>query len=52
MSKTEKGAKKGKPVSPDKMSKASAKGQVELNEEDLKRVSGGVFVKGESWIKT
>jgi len=36
---------KGKPGSPDALAKADKPGEIELSEEDLKKVSGGMAIK-------
>jgi len=52
MSKSDRGAKKGKPtISPSKLAKTNIKGKAELSEEDLKRVSGGGNAKVAGWIE-
>jgi len=54
MNKNAKVAKPAKaPASPDKLAKPKVKGQVELDEEELKRVSGGAgwHKATEKWIE-
>jgi len=53
MNKSVKGTKKGKSTAtPNKLTKPKGKGQVELSEDELKRVSGGGGAKNvEGWIE-